>query len=284
MARPSETWKEWVAIAVTFALVLVFLAIVIGLAVILCRGEPSPRGVTPSGSSAHPPDFAREDRSMTRLLFAVAAVAAAPLLAHAHMVYVVPAKDGQSITVVFSDSLDPDERVKMDKVAGLKLVARIDGKDAAVECNRDDHSFTAKLTKTPATVQGTAVYGLLTRSEKPTLLVYHPKAVFAGTDAKAATVGEAAALEIVPVTESGKTRFRLLAKGKPVAESEGTVLLPDGKKEKVKTDADGYTPAFEQTGRYAAYLKLNEVKAGEHDGKKYEEVRHYATLVVDVAK
>jgi uncharacterized GH25 family protein len=218
------------------------------------------------------------------MVFSVIAAAVFAAAAHAHMVYVVPAKDGQSVTVVFSDTLDPDEKVKMDKLTGLKLLARADGKDAAVECNRGDHSFTAKLTKTPATVHGTAVYGLLSRSEKPTLLVYHPKAVFAGADAKAATVGEAAVLEVVPVTESGKTRFRLLAKGKPVADAEGTILLPDGKKEKVKTDADGYTPGFPQTGRYAAYVKLTETKVGEHDGKKYEEVRHYATLVVDVAK
>jgi hypothetical protein len=172
----------------------------------------------------------------------------------------------------------------MDKVAGLKLVARIDGKDTPVEFTRGDHLFTAKLTTTPKVAFGTAVYGLLSKSEKPTLLVYHPKAVFAGADVKAATVGETAALEIVPVAEAGKTRFRLLAKGKPVADAEGSVMLPDGTKEKVKTDADGYTAAFEKTGRYAAYLKLTEVKAGEHDGKKYEEVRHYATLVVDVAK
>lgn len=221
---------------------------------------------------------------MLRALIAAAVLFAAPVAARAHMVYVVPSADGKTVTVVFSDSLAPDEKVKMDKLAGLKLVARIDGQDAPVECTKGDHSFTAKLTKTPAVAYGTAVYGLLSRSEKPTLLVYHPKAVFAGADAKAATVGEPAALEVVPVTEAGKTRFRLLAKGKPVADAEGSVLKPDGTKEKVKTDADGYTPVFDQTGRYAAYLKLTEAKAGEHDGKKYEEVRHYATLVADVVK
>lgn len=221
---------------------------------------------------------------MTRSLLAVACTVAFAFTVQAHMVYVVPAKDGQAVTVVFSDSLDPDEKVKMDKVAGLKLVARIDGTDAPLACEKGDHSFTAKLTKTPTMAFGSATYGLLTKSEKPTLLVYHPKVVFAGADAKTGTIGAHAALEIVPVTEAGKTRFQLLAKGKPVADAEGSVMLPDGTKEKVKTDKDGYTTAFEKTGRYAAYLKQTEAKAGEHDGKKYEEVRHYATLVVDVAK
>jgi uncharacterized GH25 family protein len=221
---------------------------------------------------------------MNRLLLSVVAAVACTAFSHAHMVYVVPAKDGQSVTVVFSDSLDPDEKVKMDKVGGLKLVARIDGKDAPLACEKADHSFTAKLTKTPTMMFGTATYGLLSMSEKPTLLVYHPKAVFPGAGVKSGMIGADAALEIVPVTEAGKTRFQLLAKGKPVADAEGSVMLPDGTKEKVKTDKDGYTAAFEKTGRFAAYLKLSEVKAGEHDGKKYEEVRHYATLVVDVAK
>ncbi len=221
---------------------------------------------------------------MNRLILSVVALAACAAATRAHMVYVVPAKDGGAVTVVFSDSLEPDEKVKMDKVGGLKLLARVGGKDAPVEYTKGDHSFAAKLPKGASVAYGTAVYGLLTKSEKPTLLVYHPKAVLAGSDAKSATVGEAAALEVVPVSEAGKTRFRLLAKGKPVAGAEGTVVLPDGTKEKVTTDKEGFTIGFEKTGRYAAYLKLTESKAGEHDGKKYEEVRHYATLVADLGK
>jgi len=221
---------------------------------------------------------------MARGLATALALVACAAAVQAHMVYVVPAKDGQWLTVVFSDSLEPDEKVKMGKLAGLKLVARIDGKDVPVEYTKADHSFTAKPPKGASVVYGTAVYGLLTKSEKPTLLVYHPKAVLGGAGAKSATVGEAAALEIVPVTEAGKTRFQLLAKGKPVAGAEGTVVLPNGTKGKVTTDKDGYTPGFEKTGRYTVYLKLVETKAGEHECKKYEEIRHYATLVADLGK
>lgn len=222
---------------------------------------------------------------MTRWLLSVAVMVSAAALARAHMVFVVPSADGTSVTVVFSDTLDPDEKVKMEKVAGLTLHGcSADEKTAALACAKEDHKFTAALAGGTKLAFGTAVYGLMSKAEKPTLLVYHPKAVLGGVTGAKATVGEKAALEIVPVTAAGKTKFRLLAKGKPVADAEGTVLLPDGKKEKVKTDAEGYTAAFEPTGRYGAYLKLTEAKAGEHGGKKYEEVRHYATLVVDVAK
>ncbi len=124
----------------------------------------------------------------------------------------------------------------------------------------------------------------MTKSEKPALLVYHPKAVFAGANAKAATIGADAELEIVPVSEKGKTRFQLLAKGLPVANAEGSAMFPVGAKEALTTDKDGYTATFEKTGRIAVYLKRTETKSGEYGGKTYEEVRHYATLVVEVAK
>ncbi|MGL6096020.1 MAG: Kelch repeat-containing protein, partial [Fimbriiglobus sp.] len=45
-------------------------------------------------------------------------------------------------------------------------------------------------------------------------------------------------------------------------------------------DTDGNTAGFAGAGRFAVFAKHTEPKAGEHDGKKYEEVRHYATLVV----
>lgn len=221
---------------------------------------------------------------MMRLLVPMFAFAMWASVAQAHMVYIVPAKDGTTATVVFSDTLEPDEKVKMDKLAGLKLQSRSAGQDALVTCTAGEHSFAVKLAKAPAMLHGTATYGLLSKAEKPTLLVYHPKAVFAGNDAKTVTIGATATLELVPSTVGGKTRLQLLAKGKPVAGAEGTVVLPDGTKEKVKTDAEGYTPAFDKMGRYAAYFKHSEVVSGEHDGKKYDEVRHYATLVVDVAK
>jgi uncharacterized GH25 family protein len=216
---------------------------------------------------------------MIRMMTASLVLLFATMVAQAHMVYLVPSEDGQSVTVVFSDSLNADEKVTMDKLAGLKLITVIDGKASPTEFTKNAHSFSTKLGQKNAVIHGSATYGLLTKAEKPTLLVYHPKTVV-GT--ATAAVGEAAALEIVPETAAGQTRFRLLAKGKPVANAEGSVMLPDGSKEKVTTDAEGFTAKFAKTGRYAAYMKLVEAKAGEHDGKKYEEVRHYATLVADV--
>ena len=55
-----------------------------------------------------------------------------------------------------------------------------------------------------------------------------------------------------------------------------------GKSVKVKTDATGHTPAFNTPGRYGAWAKSVIAAPGSVGDKKYEEARHYATLVVDV--
>lgn len=217
---------------------------------------------------------------MTRFLFSLVAAAVVAATAQAHFVYVVPAKDAKAATVVFSDSLEPDEDVPIAKVAALKLTARAGGKDVAAEHKTAEHSLAVTLPADCTLIYGTVTYGLYGK-DKPGLLVYHPKAVFGGATGKEATAGEKAVAEVVPVADGGKVKFQFLVGGKPAAEAEGSVTLPDGKKEKVKTDKDGFTAAFDAAGRYAVYLKHVEAKADEHDGKKYEQVTHYATLVAD---
>ena len=219
---------------------------------------------------------------MSRSLFALTVAAVTAAAASAHFVYVVPAADGKSARVVFSDSLDPDDAVPLAKLAGLKLTAvAADGKASEVECKPGEACLAATFATPPRLVHGTLVYGLAGKGPKPALLVYHPKAVFGKADPAAVTVGEKAELEAVPEWTPAGLRFRLLAKGKPVAAAEGSVLLPGGDKEKVTTDADGYTKAFAATGKYGVWLRHTTPAAGEHAGKKYEEVKRYATLVVD---
>jgi N-acetylneuraminic acid mutarotase len=128
---------------------------------------------------------------------------------------------------------------------------------------------------------GSVEYGVLTKGgAKPYMLVYHPKAIVGPINGKPIVAGTP--LELIPVPQGGRVAFQLVAAGKPVAGAEVSVLLPDGKKEKVMTGDDGRTTGFAGTGRFAAYAKHNEAKSGEKDDKKYEEVRHYATLVVAV--
>jgi uncharacterized GH25 family protein len=115
-------------------------------------------------------------------------------------------------------------------------------------------------------------------------LVYYPKAVIGSANEKSATIGEKLQLEIVAVSVFGKVKFQVVAAGKPVADSEVTVLLPDSAKKMVKTEKDGFTPEFDGKGRYGVVAKVFENKSGDHAGKKFEEIRSYATLVCDIGK
>ncbi|MFO0807518.1 MAG: hypothetical protein U0746_02750 [Gemmataceae bacterium] len=219
---------------------------------------------------------------MNRLRTATLALVVATAAARAHFVLIVPdAKVPGKVAVVFSDTLGPDESVEIAKIAGLKLTCR-DVTDAAtaVEHKTESHALTAMLPgKGPRLVSGRVEYGVMQRGDdKPFLLVYHPKALVGGSSA---TLGESAPVELVPAGEPGQPRLRFLAAGKPVADVEVTIMKTDGPSEKVKTDKDGRTPVLSIVGRYGAWAKHSEAKSGELGGKKYAEVRHYATLVAD---
>lgn len=204
-------------------------------------------------------------------------------VAHAHFVFVVPQKDGKSVQIVFSDSLEPDENVAIEKIAGLKLLGRsADGKTTPIDCKKAAHSLTAEFgTIDPKCVMGSVDYGVIQKGDtKPYLLKYHPRAILPGCDQKLATVGETSPIEIIPIA-GPKLVFQVLALGKPLPDAEVTVMVPGDKSVKVKTDSEGRTQAFEAIGRYGVWTKRTETKTGDVAGMKYDEIRHYATLVVD---
>lgn len=221
---------------------------------------------------------------------ALAAVAALGALtaAQAHFVFVVPdAKDPSKVVVVFSEDLDPDENVPAERMKGVKLTCRdASGKDTAVEHKAGKHELTATLPGSgPRVVFGTLHFGVMQKGDaKPYLLAYHPKAVVGAVPADKAAVGEKAVpVELVPVSDGKEVKFQFLAGGKPVADVEVTVIKPEGGKAKTKTDKDGLTEAFPAKGRYGVWAKHTDDKPGESGGKKYDEARHYATLVVELS-
>lgn len=222
---------------------------------------------------------------MYRMTGAVVVALFAVGLSHAHFPFIVPGEKGDAAKVVFSDSLEPDTAVNIEKIANTKLTLRdAGGKESAVEWKKDDGFYAVNVPGTgDRVVYGVTDYGVLQKGDaKPFKLTYYPKAVLGAATAK--PVGEKLPLEVVAEGKAGALRFRVLAAGKAVADSEVTVMLPGGTKKGVTTDKEGYTPAFDATGRFAVYAKHSEAKAGEHAGKKYDEVRSYATLVCDVAK
>ncbi len=208
--------------------------------------------------------------------------------ASAHFPYIVPEGPAKA-RVVFSDNLKADEKVPADRLANLKLQAMTDGKADDLMMTLDKKANVYRL-DVPGdgvrVVAGTLNYGVLQRGDaKPFLMKYHPKAVFGTWASGGAAAGKIVPMEISPEKDEGKIRFVVTFNGQPLAKAEVSVLVPGEEKPKaVVTDAAGRTELFDKPGQYGVQAKHAEAASGDVDGKKYAEVRHYATLVVTVGK
>jgi uncharacterized GH25 family protein len=202
---------------------------------------------------------------------------------NAHFVFVTPdARNPEKALVVFSDELAPDRNVDIAKIAGIKLQMRdAAGKDSPLTATRDANALAVNVPgKGRRIVFGSIDYGVLQRGDdKPFMLRYHPKAILGATDSS--KIGEKLPVEVVAILANGKVRFQVLAKGKPLADAEVNVIMAGDKKEKLMTDKEGLTTAIEAKGKMGVWTKASTNASGEIDGKKYEEIRDYATLVID---
>lgn len=208
---------------------------------------------------------------------------ASSTLAHAHFVFVAAEPGATSARVFISEELKPDGGVDIGLIAGARLSLRdADGRETQVTMVRSSDAYQIRLPGNPRLVHGIVDLGLTERgAAKPHLLLYYPKTIIGDPFDGNAMTGSEAPVEIVPVGKPGALHLHLLVRGKPAANAEVTVILPDGAQKKVKTDESGNTETFAQPGRFGAWARFWEPARGERDGKKYEELRHYATLVFD---
>jgi hypothetical protein len=89
-------------------------------------------------------------------------------------------------------------------------------------------------------------------------------------------------LDIVPTGSA--EQFKVWFKGQPLAKTAVTIYAPNGWWQEHKTGADGSVAlARPWRGQYVIEVIFLEPTAGEFDGKKYNAVRHRATLTVQQA-
>jgi uncharacterized GH25 family protein len=206
--------------------------------------------------------------------------------ARGHFPFIVPDNSGQSVTVVFSDTLAPDTNVNIEKIANTRLTLRhANGQETALQWTKGNgHYHVSVPSGELRIIYGVTDYGVLQKGEAPPFkLVYYPKAILGPASDPRAVIGPKLPLEVAVEGKAGNIRFRVLLQGKPLSEAETTILLPDGSKQTVRTDREGYTPVFRATGRYGVWTRWMEDKKGEHAGQTFQQIRHYATLVCDIS-
>jgi hypothetical protein len=222
-----------------------------------------------------------------QLALFIAVLAASPC--EAHFVYILPASDHKEVRVVFSDSLRPDGKVPIDRIAATELVVvDASGKQTTLKWEKADHFLRAALA-VPQTVLvgGATEYGWsqsVHTHNVPVLLKYYPKAIVGNpAAAEHLRLGVKAPFEILPLVRDGILQFQAVREDKPVPDADCAVIIPGREKaQRLKTDADGLVPIrFDEPGRYGVRVKVVEATPGEWKGRKYDEIHLYATLVVD---
>jgi hypothetical protein len=230
----------------------------------------------------------------TAILFLLL-LAATP--AHAHFLWLLPAGakgDSPTVRLVFSDALKPDDADLLKKIAHTEVFVRgPDDKTASVKSTQDKDALVIDLAgKGPREIGAVCKYGVLKRGEgDPFLLNYYAK-TFVGygdrpaDEAKKLFTSAWDKLALDLVIETKGNRVQVLWQGKPLPDAEAVVIMPGKEDAKTKSDKEGYIsldpPA--QNGLHGLRVLHTENKAGEHDGKAYKQIKHYATLVIDVEK
>jgi hypothetical protein len=220
---------------------------------------------------------------MKRLFASLIVLAFGTATAQAHFIWIVPDKQGNSAQVVFSDSPSPDNPKLLEKIAKTQLHIRHGDKtEAPLKWIKGKDALEVALPgKGPRTVGGVCVYGVVAKGESgPFMLNYYAKAHVLGS--LPSTAWDRLPLEIV----QAEGKFLVLWQGKPLAGAEILCSsLGQEEPEKRTTDKAGtFDLGNVKAGVCGILAKHTEAKQGEHDGKKYKEVRHYSTLVIQVAE
>jgi hypothetical protein len=219
---------------------------------------------------------------MRRWLMALAVLLLVTPFARAHFIFIIPeGKEGAKL--VFSDGLEADANVPIDALKQVKLWIRdVDGKLTTPDWKKADNSLVVgRIGEGPREVAAACRYGLLTREGKTFALFYYAKYLPAGL--KGAKPWDLLTLDILP-TEAGK--FQVQFQGKPVKGAEVVAIVPGGKKPApAMTDDNGEVSVDTAApGLYGLRARHIEARAGNTDAGRFEEVRHYSTLVFTVSK
>lgn len=213
---------------------------------------------------------------MLRRLLPVIAVLVLPLAAQAHFVWLIPAGPNEA-KVIFSDSLSPDDPKLLDKIAHLKVFGHdVKGSHHDLKMERAADAFVVKVPDGVNILCGTCTYGVFQREGQPAILLKYNVLLYRGA-------GEMPCWDCMKlqVRRTDAKSFVVQCEGKPVGDATVTVIGPEEfKKQTIKTNPDGtfqFAPGMK--GTFGLRVLHATKEPGEHEGKKYSEVREYTTFV-----
>ncbi len=222
----------------------------------------------------------------TRVILAIFFLFAAVNSSQAHFLFLrvlPPAEGGRGAEVYFSELAEAGDPRFIDKIAHTQLwLQQSPGKFEALPARALPDRLRAHLPDSGSLmVVGSCTYGVLARPKQtPFLLRHYPKAV-AGSPGEINRLLPQGKLplEISASFENDEVRLIALIDGKPAPRAEFTTVDVKLANTQLKADDKGqavWKPAA--PGAYSVYVRNTRKEASDHDGKKYEEIREFATL------
>jgi hypothetical protein len=216
--------------------------------------------------------------------------------AHAHFVWLDVVENGtpgKQVEVYFSESAEPGEPELIEKIAGTKVLAFTTKGAAAqaIELKEKRDEVAAKLVGrapegTVDRIEAVCNYGVVERGGSPFLLHYYATHANGSASPAESKSGESPRAPLGVQVEPTPAGFTCTVawNGKPLPNCELVVLFPEGDAIERKTNDQGQVEvATKVKGKFAFRARHVEPgKSGEHNGKKYAEVRHYATLTLSL--
>ena len=219
---------------------------------------------------------------MFRKFFALILVLSLASYCQAHFLWLIPGDKPNTVKLVFSDKLAPDTENPnlIEKIKHTGLYIHDPGSkhiDLAME--KATAAFVANLPEKSEVIRGKCNYGVFQRGDTPpSLLNYY--CIY-----KKGKLDDSSCFHCQPfqAREEKPGVFLIEFESDPAANAEVVLTGPEGFKElKGTTNKEGFV-TFDMNnapkGLYGLRARHIVKEAGEHQGKKYETITNYVTLV-----
>jgi Protein of unknown function (DUF3386) len=218
------------------------------------------------------------------LVLTIATSALTPLPVRAHFLFVrirPPAEAGRFAEVYFSEQAEAGDPRFVDKIAHTKLWLQTSpGEFGSLSIHKVSDRLRASLPVSgTVAVVGRCDYGVLQR-QVPFLLRHFPRAI-AGDPAALNRLKPCknVSFEVLASVEGDRMIFTALLNGKPVPGAVFHTVDSDLFNEKLTAGKDGRASwKVPYPGNFSVYTSRTAPEAGALGGRKYQEVREFATL------
>lgn len=213
------------------------------------------------------------------------------LSAQAHFVWVALSPEADQASLYFGEGPEPSEAYLLDKVKQSEVYARgADGSYMRLKLEKQAEGANGSWTVTREDahwkgLEAICDYGVLDKGKSPFWLKYYAKYLdnrsLKNSDLCAS---EKLPLDLIPAQAGDGIRLQVQFHGKPVEGAEVVIIDDVYNESKLTTDASGYvllkTP---KATAYTVRAKWVEETPGEKEGKKYESIRHYSTVALNLS-